>query len=140
MIFSWFIAFCISLTATIGSLYFSEIVGFVPCSLCWYQRILMYPLVWICLVNIFIQQKWSFLYVLPFSVVGMFISLYHYTLQYNLWGENFSCGDIACSIRYIEWGGFITIPFLSLTAFTLLNVIMFSLAFFTKKKRKVFSL
>jgi disulfide bond formation protein DsbB len=73
-----YLAFGTALTAMLGSLYYSEIVGFVPCTLCWYQRILMYPLVLITLVGIVKQDRSLPDYVLPLSVIGMGFSTYHY--------------------------------------------------------------
>jgi len=68
-------------TATLGSLYLSEILKFVPCTLCWYQRILMYPLAIILLVGLLRRDKGVFLYALPFSIMGIGVSTYHYLLQ-----------------------------------------------------------
>ena len=55
------LSFIISLTATLGSLFFSEIMQFIPCSMCWYQRIFMYPLVFIFLINLFSIDSYKFI-------------------------------------------------------------------------------
>jgi disulfide bond formation protein DsbB len=118
-------AFTVALTATLGSLYFSEIANFFPCILCWYQRILMYPLVVIILVGWIEQDEFLPKYVLPFSISGMLLSLYHYLVQWGLFSSDVVCAaGVPCSIRYINWAGFITIPFLALVAFTLITIIM----------------
>lgn len=112
----------VSLVATLGSLYFSEIRQFEPCKLCWFQRILMYPIVLISFIA-FIQKKARIaLTTLVFSCIGGAISLYHYGIQkLDFLTENApSCGRIPCSGQYINWLGFITIPFLALTAFVLI--------------------
>ena len=115
----------VAAVATLGSLYFSEIRNFIPCELCWYQRILMYPLVIMSIVGIVKKDEYLPNYVLPFSIIGMFVSTYHYGLQLGLWGDPGACsGGIACSARYINIGGFITIPLMALTAFTLITIIM----------------
>ncbi|MFC3040525.1 disulfide oxidoreductase [Virgibacillus xinjiangensis] len=120
--FAWFV----SLTATLGSLYFSEIRGFIPCELCWYQRILMYPLTLILGIGTF-QNDWSVKkYVLPLASIGWFISLFHY-LEQKVPGfaEIKPCvNGVPCTTEYINWGGFITIPFLAFTAFSLIIFMM----------------
>ena len=67
--------------ATLGSLYFSEIRGFIPCELCWYQRILMYPLALILGISTFQNDSSAKKFVLPMAIIGWFISFYHYLLQ-----------------------------------------------------------
>src|SRR6185295_8265956 len=76
-----YLALVPALTAMLGSLYYSEIAGFIPCTLCWYQRILMYPLVVIILVGILKQDEYLPNYVLPFSIIGMGVSTYHYLIE-----------------------------------------------------------
>ena len=66
-------AWVTSLMATVGSLFFSEILHFPPCMLCWYQRILMYPLVVIIAVGILRRDKGVYQYVLPLSITGFII-------------------------------------------------------------------
>jgi len=123
---SWVVA----LVATLGSLYFSEIMRFLPCKLCWYQRILMYPLVIILGIAAVRKDTKQYLYVLPMSVWGMGISLYHYLMQKTSWFKDgaAACGLIPCDVDYIDWLGFITIPFLALVAFTLITIIHILLA------------
>ena len=120
------LAFGPALAALLGSLYFSEIAGFEPCKLCWIQRILMYPLTIILLVGIFNQDDLIPKYVLPFSITGMGVSLYHYLLQNHVFGpeSNFCAVGASCVTRYINLMGFITIPFLALIAFTMINVLI----------------
>lgn len=122
------LAWIISLIATLGSLYFSEVAGFVPCKLCWYQRILMYPLTIILGIAAFRNDRTISLYILPISVLGTILALYHYTLQ-RVPSLSFTpCAvDIPfpCNVEYINWVGFITIPFLSLIAFSLVSIFMF---------------
>ncbi len=114
----------IALTATAGSLYFSQIRGYVPCTLCWVQRIFMYPLV--IIVGIALVQKNVRIAAttLAMSVIGGAISLYHYGLQKLdfLSDSAPSCGQVPCTGQYINYLGFITIPFLALTAFILISV------------------
>ncbi|MFO1446162.1 disulfide bond formation protein B [Bacillus sp. Bva_UNVM-123] len=124
-----YIAWIVSIVATLGSLYFSEIRGFIPCELCWYQRILMYPLVLILGIGTF-QSDFSIKkFVLPMALIGWLISFYHYLIQkVPGFAEIKPCvNGVPCSAQYINWFGFITIPFLALTAFTIIIILMFLL-------------
>jgi disulfide bond formation protein DsbB len=119
--------FLVALVATLGSLYFSEIRRFIPCTLCWYQRILMYPLVVIFIVGLIERDRILPNYVLPFSLVGILVSGYHYALQNSVFSNAQTCTiGIPCTVRYVNYLGFITIPFMALTAFTLISVAMFA--------------
>ena len=136
------IAFAQAWAATLGSLYFSEIRHWKPCLLCWYQRILMYPLVILLAVAIKRRDKNVAYYVLPMSILGMSIALYHYLLQMTPLKE---VTPIQCSaygpcseVTVLEFGPvvlpyFVTIPFLSLTAFTVITIMMIILL---KSKKK----
>lgn len=115
-----------AILATLGSLYFSELQQLQPCVLCWYQRICMYPLVPILTVGIYLGDKNLPKYVLPLSLVGEVIAIYHNLLYYSVIPEVYSpCTvGVSCTTRQIDWFGFISIPLLSLAAFTLINVCM----------------
>lgn len=119
-------AWLISVIATLGSLYFSEISGFIPCELCWYQRILMYPLALILGIATFKNDRSVKKYVLPMAIIGWSISLFHY-LEQKVPGfaKVKPCANgVPCSTEYINWFGFITIPSLALVAFTLIIILM----------------
>ncbi len=117
-----YISWIISLTATLGSLFFSEVMDFEPCRLCWYQRILMYPLVLIFFIGVFDCVKNAFKYSKPFILLGIALSFYHLLIQWGVVPESLSpcVQGISCSAYYIKWLGFITIPLLSFSSFTLL--------------------
>jgi len=109
----------------LGSLYYSEIAGLVPCTLCWYQRILMYPLTLIILVGIIKQDEYLPNYVLPFSVIGTGVSTYHYLIQIGVFTHPSVCSvGIPCNVRYVTYFDFVTIPFMALIAFVLITGIM----------------
>lgn len=116
--------FTISLIATLGSLYFSEVRGFTPCTFCWYQRILMYPLVLISAIGLFEKNAKIALTTAVFALVGGSISLYHYSLQKLsfLQASAPACGDVPCTGQYVNYLGFITIPFMALVAFVLIFI------------------
>jgi disulfide bond formation protein DsbB len=119
-----FLSWTLSLLATAGSLYFSEVAGFVPCTFCWYQRILMYPFVLLLGIAVYRRDPSITLYILPLSVLGVLVAGYHYALQKIPFLQTIeSCKTgIPCSGEYINWFGFITIPFLSLVAFSLISL------------------
>lgn len=121
-----YIAWVQSITAMFGSLYFSEVMKLTPCVLCWYQRILMYPLVAIIAVGILRKDKGLHQYVLPLSIAGFLIAAYHNLLYYGIIPESIQpCKlGISCTTRQIEWFGFITIPLMSLTAFAIITTCM----------------
>ena len=119
-----FVAWATSMIALFGSLYFSEIRQYEPCELCWYQRILMYPMVIILGIAVVKNDYRISLYSMVLSAVGACISLYHYGLQkISFLAENApTCGRVPCTGQYINWFGFITIPFLALTAFIIIFI------------------
>jgi disulfide bond formation protein DsbB len=120
--FAWFVA----LVATCGSLYFSEIKHWTPCILCWYQRIFMYPLVLILFVGALGRDRNVIKYALPMAIVGWFIALYHNLLRWGIIPETCPATGPSCLLGK-PWFGFITIPLLSLTAFTLIIITLYLL-------------
>lgn len=108
-----------TLVATIGSLFYSEIMGYLPCELCWYQRILMYPLVIVYGLAIIKKDLQIALPGIFLSGIGMIVSAYHYGLQKlpALQNTGGFCGNIPCNLQYVNYFGFITIPFLAGIAF-----------------------
>jgi|SRR3989344_988616 len=121
-----YLAFAQSLVATLGSLFFSEVMKFPPCVLCWYQRIAMYPLVLIIAVGILKKDKLLPYYVLPLSLTGLAISIYHNLLYYKILPESAApcLLGVSCTTKFFAWFGFITIPFLSLTTFAIITACM----------------
>ena len=130
------LTWCIATIATLGSLYFSEIQGYQPCTLCWYQRILMYPLVIVLGIATAKKDLKQVVYVLPMSLLGMGFSAYHYAIEKTDWfdGDGNACGLIPCDVAYINWFGFVTIPFLALIAFTLITAILLGVRYAQKVK------
>ena len=122
------LAFIVAAAAMLGSLYYSEIAGFIPCRLCWYQRILMYPLVAITLVGALWRDDYLPSYVLPLSILGMGVSAYHYLMEKGVVPASATCSaDVPCNITYVNYLGFITIAFMAFVAFTLITLIMFGM-------------
>lgn len=121
------IAWTQSLIATFGSLFFSEVMGYIPCELCWVQRILMYPIVVIAGVALLKKNADIALPGLILSGIGMFVSAYHYGLQKlpALQDAGGFCGTVPCNLQYINYFGFITIPFLAGVAFIVIFISQF---------------
>lgn len=121
-----YVAWTQAVVATAGSLYFSEVMDLQPCVLCWYQRILMYPLAAVLAVGILRRDRGIAAYVLPLTLLGLAIATYHNLLYYGVLPESAQpCRlGISCTTRQIEWLGFITIPLMSLVAFSVINVCM----------------
>jgi disulfide bond formation protein DsbB len=118
-------AWVVAAVATGGSLYFSEVAGFIPCQLCWYQRIAMYPLAITLLVGAVLRDRRTALYSLVFPVVGALVSIRHIYIEINPEAESPSCRVGApCSLKWIEEFGYVTIPVLALTAFTLIGMLL----------------
>ncbi|GGB51706.1 disulfide bond formation protein B [Virgibacillus dakarensis] len=111
--------------ALAGSLFYSEVMGYVPCEFCWYQRILMYPLVIIYGAAAIKKDLSIALPGLILSGIGIFVSIYHYLIQKlpALQETGGSCGVIPCNTEYVNYLGFITIPFLAGVAFIVIFVL-----------------
>lgn len=119
------ISFVVVTVATLGSLTYSDIIGYDPCKLCWIQRIFMYPLVILLGMAIYKKERTILKYVLTFSVVGALIAVYHYLLQLGV-APALPCSAVgysaSCSQRFVMEFGYITIPMMALTAFLMVIV------------------
>ena len=115
-------AFLVAAIATGGSLFFSEIAGFVPCELCWYQRICMYPLSIVTLLAALANDYRVARYLLPLPIVGAGVAVYHLLVENGVVGQSTACLASApggCATKWIDEFGYVTIPTLALTAFVL---------------------
>ena len=116
------LVFLVSSIATGGSLFFSEIAGFIPCELCWYQRICMYPLTIVTLLAALANDRRMARYLLPLPLVGAGVSIYHLLVENKVVAEAKACLISApggCATKWINEFGYVTIPTLALTAFVL---------------------
>jgi disulfide bond formation protein DsbB len=116
------LAFLVAAIATGGSLFFSEVANFVPCELCWFQRICMYPLSVTTLIAAVLNDYRAARYLLPLPVVGAGISIYHLLVENGVVGETQACllsAPGGCATKWINEFGYITIPTLALTGFLL---------------------
>lgn len=112
------LAFAIAATATLGSLYYSEVANYTPCVLCWYQRAAMYPLSIILGVAAFLRMFAVKLLAIPIAIVGACISIYHYQLElFPDQSTGFCAVDVPCTVRWFEVFGFVSLAFMALTGF-----------------------
>jgi len=116
------LVFLVSSIATAGSLFFSEIAGFSPCELCWYQRICMYPLTIITLLAALANDRRMARYLLPLPLVGAGVSIYHLLVENGVVEQAKACllsAPGGCATKWINEFGYVTIPTLALTGFVL---------------------
>jgi len=122
------IAWLVAGVSTFGSLYYSQVAGFVPCVLCWYQRIAMYPLVLLLGVGLLRPDGSASRYGLPLSVVGLGIALYHIAIQFQPALETNVCDvGVPCTARYLSVYGFVSIPVMAAGGFLLISGILAAL-------------
>jgi len=131
------ISFIAALFATIGSLIYSDVLGYEPCKLCWLQRIFMYPQVILMGVALFRKDVSVKIYGIILSVIGGAIALFHYTGQIEL--TPLPCSavgySVSCAQKFVMEFGYITIPLMAFSAFLL---IIFSLVVSMKKEEASF--
>ena len=115
-----FLCWLLVTISTLGSLFFSYVVGFAPCVLCWYQRIFLFPLVILLAMGLFPFDKSVVKYALPLAIAGWLTALYHNLLYSGIIPESIQpCSQgVSCTEKYIDLFGFITIPMLSLLSFS----------------------
>ena len=126
---SWhwlFLAWLVALAATLAALFLGEVMGVLPCMLCWYQRIAMFPLVIILAAGLMPFDDRCVRYALPLAVAGWLVALYHCLLYWGVipkdlvpCGEGASCTDVKAVLF-----GFVPVPLLSLVAFSLVVVFL----------------
>lgn len=120
------ISFVIALTATSGSLYMSNVLGWEPCQMCWFQRIFMYPLVIVLGVGLLFGDENTRDYAIPLALLGLPIALYHSIVQRFSQFQSAGCSvtAVSCSTEYTFWFGYITIPVMAATAFAVIILLM----------------
>jgi len=119
------IAWIVALGALAGSLFYSEIVGFKPCQLCWYQRFAWYPLVIVLLVAAIRKSPKIGMWALPLVAIGWGLSVYHYTIQLFPGLDAGACTtEVPCTVRWIWEFGFISIPLMSFAGLTLVGLLL----------------
>jgi disulfide bond formation protein DsbB len=130
-------AWLTALAATLGSLFFGEVMQLPPCSLCWYQRIFMFPLALLLPVGIVLRDPRVVWYCLPLVAIGLAIAVYHNLVDYGVIPERLTpCTQgVSCATRPIEWFGFVTIPALALAAFAAIGICLLASASSARRAR-----
>ncbi len=122
------LAFLVSLISVAGSLFYSNVIGFPPCELCWFQRIFMYPLVVVLGMALVKKDRHMADYGLALAGLGFLVSLYHNYIYYYNGGLNVFClrggVQVSCIKRYVFEFGYVTIPMMALTAFALVIIFL----------------
>jgi disulfide bond formation protein DsbB len=120
------LAWIVATVTTLGSLYYSEHAGFVPCELCWYQRILMYPLVIVLGVAWIRRDAKVWMTALVFVVLGAPLSLYHWLVErVPAFAESSSCSvSVPCTAPWFEKLGFVTLAWMAMSSFLLIGALM----------------
>ena len=122
---SLWLAFALAATASLGSLYFSEVGHLVPCTLCWYQRIAMYPLAIILGIAAWRHDPGIRPYAITLAGIGAVISTYHVALQRLPGLPSGACSlEAPCSVIELERFGFVTIPVMALIGFVSIIVVL----------------
>ncbi len=121
-----FVSWLVAAISTLGSLFFSEVMELVPCVLCWYQRIFMFPLAMILLMALHPLDTRVVRYALPLAVIGLIFTLYHCLLFFGFIPENLQpCSQgVSCADASMELFGFLPIPLLSLASFVVIIVLL----------------
>lgn len=111
--------------ATSGSLYFSEVLGWDPCIMCWYQRILMYPLVIVFGIGVLLEKDDVSDYAMPLVIIGSGMSFYHYLVQRveQFHSAGCSVAQISCETQYTYYFDYITVPMMAFTVFVTVLVL-----------------
>ncbi len=120
------LTFSVALLATLGSLTYSEIIGYEPCKLCWFQRVFFYPQVILLAIAWFKKETYIFKYIFTLSAIGAIVAFYHYLLQIGA-APNIGCDaigySVSCSKNFVLRFNYITIPMMALSGFILNAVI-----------------
>jgi disulfide bond formation protein DsbB len=120
------VAWIVAIVTTLGSLYYSLHAGFIPCELCWYQRIAMYPLVVVLGVGWLRRDAKTWITAAPFVAVGAPLSLYHWLVErVPSFAEGSSCSVVApCTAPYFEKLGFVTLAWMCMSSFLLIGTML----------------
>ncbi len=124
----------VAVGATLGSLYFSERAGFVPCELCWFQRIAMYPMAVILPLAVLRRDTNVMPYALTLAGVGFAISAYHVQVQWFPDRSNACAIAAPCSAKWVEAFGFVTIP--QMAALSFLIIVLLSVVFICDNRHR----
>ena len=135
---SWnvlFLGWLIASVSTLGSLFFSHVMEFAPCVLCWYQRIFLFPLVLVLAAGLFPFDGKVVKFALPLAIAGWLTALYHNLLYAGIIPESIQpCSKgVSCTEEYLDLFGLLTIPMLSILSFSAIAALLITLKRMTSK-------
>ncbi len=128
------IIFAVSLGAFVFSVWYSNVMNFPPCELCWVQRLFMYPQLLLSFIAIIKKDKKIVEYLLPMTVIGGVVALYHSLVHWGVGVGLLACtsSGAECAKVYVLEYGYITIPFMALSSFVYLFTV--SLIYYKSQK------
>lgn len=131
LFFCWLIA----TVSTLAALFLGEVMGYMPCVLCWYQRIFMFPLVFVLAAGLFPLDPRVVRYALPLALAGLGTAVFHLLVQHGIIPESITpCTQgVPCSQVAVEWFGFLTIPLLAVAAFLAMVILLIATYFKASK-------
>ena len=126
-----FTGWLVAATSTLGALFLGEVMGLAPCVLCWYQRIFMFPLVFVLAVGLFPFDPRVVRYALPLAIGGWLVAVYQVLLLAGVIPESATpcTQSVPCSEVQIAWFGFLTIPLMSAIAFSAIILLLVATRF-----------
>jgi disulfide bond formation protein DsbB len=121
-----YVSWLINIISLAGSLYFSNVMMLPPCTLCWAQRICIFPMSILLAVGFIKKDHNVFSYAIPLAIIGWLISVYHNLLYYKIIPKAITActSGVSCTDKQIEYLGFITIPLMALTSLTLTLILL----------------
>jgi len=130
-----FLAWLMASVSTLGALFLGEVMGYTPCLLCWYQRIAMFPLVFVLAAGLFPYDPKLIRYALPLAIAGWLLAMFHMALVAGLIPEQLQpCRQgVPCSEVQVVWFSFVNIPLLSVLAFSVIIALLL-IAYFEDRK------
>lgn len=136
--YTFHLGFLVALGAVLLSLFYSDVVGYPPCELCWIQRIFLYPQLILFGMELYKKERAIVDFSIVFAILGSLTSIYHIYVEGG-GTKGLSCADptsggISCAVRYIYEFGYITMPIMALTLSLFIIVILFNYKYITKAK------
>ncbi len=140
--YTFILGFLSGLGAFILSIFYSEIIGFPVCELCWIQRIFLYPQLILFGMELYKRDKSMVDFSLVFATIGSLMSIYHVYVE-NGGTSGLSCAtgtslsganQASCAVRYIYEFGYITMPIMALTLSLFIIIILVNYKYITKVK------
>lgn len=124
-----FLAWLLATVSTLGSLFLGEVMGYTPCVLCWYQRICMFPLVFVLAAGLLPFDPKVVRYALPLAFAGWLLAVFHLALVGGLIPESVQpCRQgVPCSEVQVVWLSFVNIPLISMLAFSIVNALLLTI-------------